>query len=84
VRERHGGDAHGLKLHLFVFRKWKQLDDVQITVLDADGGKVMEKTLKMGAEGLLTRIDLTDQASGIYFISVQQNDKGKVSKVVKQ
>lgn len=59
-------------------------DDVQITVLDADGGKVMEKTLKMGAEGLLTRIDLTDQASGIYFISVQQNGKGKVSKVVKQ
>ncbi|NQV52552.1 MAG: PDZ domain-containing protein [Flavobacteriales bacterium] len=59
-------------------------DDVHITVLDANGGQVLEKSLKIGAEGLLTRIDLTDQASGIYFISVQQNGKGKVSRVVKQ
>lgn len=56
----------------------------KIKVLDANGRLVLEKDVEVGSEGLLSRIDLTDEESGVYFVSIEMNGKGKISKVIKQ
>ena len=55
----------------------------KIRVLDANGRLVLEKDVEVNAEGLLSRLDITEEESGIYFVSIEMNGKGKISKVIK-
>jgi C-terminal processing protease CtpA/Prc len=58
--------------------------DVEIQVLDINGKTVLTKSVNVGEDGLLTRIDLSDQTSGVYFVSLFQEGKGKVMRIVKR
>jgi len=52
-------------------------------VFNAQGQLVLEKEVDPGSEGILTRVDLTNQESGMYFLSIEQGGKGNVSRIVK-
>ncbi len=56
---------------------------VRIQVLNAQGQLVLEKEVDPGSEGILTRVDLTNQESGMYFLSIEQGGKENVSRIVK-
>jgi len=55
-----------------------------IRVFDASGRSVYENEIEGDGDIVLERIDISDQESGMYYISVKQNGKGKISRVVKQ
>jgi hypothetical protein len=52
-------------------------------VFNAQGQLVLEKEVDPGSEGILTRVDLTNQESGMYFLSIEQGGKENVSRIVK-
>lgn len=69
---------------IFVVDAMMAKGEVNIIVLDSKGSRVLERSMVVEDDGLLTRLDLTDQEPGVYFVSIQQNGKGKVSRIVKQ
>ena len=52
-------------------------------VFNAQGQLVLEKEVDPGSEGILTRVDLANQESGMYFLSIEQGGKENVSRIVK-
>lgn len=60
-------------------------DPVKLQVFDAQGGKVMEKEVQANTDGyILTKIDLSEQAEGMYFVSLLQSGKGIMKRLIKQ
>ncbi len=57
--------------------------ELEIQVFDASGRSVYENEIEGDGDIVLERIDISDQESGMYYISVKQNGKGKISRVVK-
>lgn len=60
-------------------------DPVKLQVFDAQGGKVLEKEVQANTDGyILTKIDLSEQAEGMYFVSLLQSGKGITKRLIKQ
>jgi len=57
--------------------------DLKVEVFDANGRSVYQNTLAGDADIVLERIDISGQESGMYYISVSQNGRGKVTRVIK-
>ena len=58
--------------------------ELEIQVFDANGRSVYENQIEGDGDIVLERIDISEQELGMYYISVKQNGKGKISRVVKQ
>lgn len=58
--------------------------DVEVEVYDTNGRSVYKNSLEGDTDIVLERIDITDQQSGMYYISIKQEGKGKISRVIKQ
>lgn len=58
--------------------------DLEVEVFDANGRSVYKNAVDGDGHIVLERIDISDQESGMYYISVKQNGKGKISRVIKQ
>lgn len=58
--------------------------DTKIRVFDQNGRSVFTQTLKDFSGIYSNQIDISSEASGVYFVSIDQNGKGMVARVVKQ
>ena len=58
--------------------------DTEIRIFDQNGQTLVTQELKSFSGIYSNQMDISDQPSGVYFISITQNGKGKTSKVVKQ
>lgn len=57
--------------------------DTQIMIINQGGQLVYERSLKDFSGIYSSEIDISAQAAGVYFVSITQNGKGKVSRIVK-
>lgn len=58
--------------------------DTKIQVFDQNGRSVFDQNLRDFSGIYSNQIDISSEAAGIYFVSITQNGKGKVARVVKQ
>ena len=58
--------------------------DTEIKVFDQNGQMVLNQELKEFSGIYSNQFDISDQPSGVYFISITQNGMGRTARVVKQ
>ncbi len=58
--------------------------DTEIRIFDQNGQTLVTQELKSFSGIYSNQMDISDQPSGVYFVSITQNGKGMTSRVVKQ
>ncbi|GAB5539843.1 MAG: hypothetical protein Salg2KO_19460 [Salibacteraceae bacterium] len=62
----------------------EEAGDLNIRVFDQNGRVVTEEVIPNFTGDYSNRFDITDESSGVYFVSITQNGKGRTARLVKQ